>query len=54
MAQQLRNHRQNQKYAMIGDPTGALTRNFENMRELEGLADRGNVRLPDPAGYHPC
>lgn len=28
------------KYAMIGDPTGALTRNFENMREEEGLADR--------------
>ena len=28
------------KYAMIGDPTGALTRNFDNMREDEGLADR--------------
>lgn len=25
------------KYAMIGDPTGALTRNFDNMREDEGL-----------------
>ncbi len=24
------------KYAMIGDPTGALTRNFDNMREDEG------------------
>ncbi len=25
---------------MIGDPTGALTRNIDNMREDEGLADR--------------
>ena len=32
------------KYGMIGDPTGALTRNFENMREAEGLADRGTFR----------
>ena len=25
------------KYAMIGDPTGALTRNFDNMRTAEGI-----------------
>ncbi len=31
------------KYAMIGDPTGALTRNFDNMREDEGLADRATL-----------
>ncbi len=37
------------KYAMIGDPTGALTRNFENMREDEGLADRGTF-IVDPQG----
>ena len=37
------------KYAMIGDPTGALTRNFENMRENEGLADRGTF-VVDPQG----
>ncbi|AWS51608.1 MULTISPECIES: alkyl hydroperoxide reductase subunit C [Providencia] len=37
------------KYAMIGDPTGALTRNFENMREDEGLADRGTF-VVDPQG----
>ncbi|VTN14958.1 Alkyl hydroperoxide reductase subunit C [Raoultella terrigena] len=34
---------------MIGDPTGALTRNFENMREDEGLADRGTF-IVDPQG----
>ncbi|EIQ77130.1 alkyl hydroperoxide reductase subunit C, partial [Shigella flexneri 1235-66] len=39
------------KYAMIGDPTGALTRNFDNMREDEGLADRATLLLT--AGYHP-
>ena len=33
------------KYAMIGDPTGALTRNFDNMREDEGLADRARPSL---------
>lgn len=33
------------KYAMIGDPTGALTRNFDNMREDEGLADRATFVL---------
>ena len=37
------------KYAMIGDPTGAITRNFEVMRESEGLADRGTF-VVDPAG----
>lgn len=37
------------KYAMIGDPTGALTRNFENMREEEGLADRATF-VVDPQG----
>ena len=30
---------------MIGDPTGALTRNFDNMREDEGLADRATSLL---------
>ena len=29
------------QYTMIGDPTGAITRNFDNMREDMGLADRG-------------
>ena len=29
------------KYTMIGDPTGDITRNFEVMREGQGLADRG-------------
>jgi NADH-dependent peroxiredoxin subunit C len=37
------------KYAMIGDPTGTMTRNFEVMREGEGLADRGTF-VVDPAG----
>jgi len=37
------------KYAMIGDPTGVITRNFEVMRESEGLADRGTF-LIDPNG----
>ncbi|AIA72674.1 alkyl hydroperoxide reductase C22 protein [Pectobacterium atrosepticum SCRI1043] len=37
------------KYTMIGDPTGQLTRNFENMREAEGLADRGTF-IVDPQG----
>ncbi len=37
------------KYAMIGDPTCALTRNFENLRESEGLADRGTF-IVDPQG----
>ena len=37
------------KYTMIGDPTGAITRNFEVMREAEGLADRGTF-IVDPQG----
>lgn len=36
-------------YTMIGDPTGQLTRNFENMREDQGLADRGTF-IVDPQG----
>lgn len=37
------------EYTMIGDPTGALTRNFEVMREDQGLADRATF-LVDPNG----
>ncbi len=37
------------QYTMIGDPTGALTRNFEVMREDQGLADRGTF-IVDPDG----
>jgi peroxiredoxin (alkyl hydroperoxide reductase subunit C) len=37
------------QYTMIGDPTGTLTRNFECMREAEGLADRGTF-IVDPQG----
>jgi peroxiredoxin (alkyl hydroperoxide reductase subunit C) len=37
------------RYTMIGDPTGAITRNFEVMREAEGLADRGTF-IVDPQG----
>ncbi|MFA5957620.1 alkyl hydroperoxide reductase subunit C [Hyphomicrobium sp.] len=37
------------EYAMIGDPTGTITRNFEVMREGEGLADRGTF-VVDPGG----
>jgi peroxiredoxin (alkyl hydroperoxide reductase subunit C) len=37
------------RYPMIGDPTGAITRAFEVMREGEGLADRGTF-LVDPDG----
>ena len=36
-------------YVMVGDPTGAITRNFEVMREEEGLADRGTF-IVDPQG----
>jgi peroxiredoxin len=36
-------------YTMIGDPTGEITRNFEVMREDQGLADRGTF-LVDPDG----
>ena len=37
------------QYAMIGDPTGTVTRNFDVMRESEGLADRGTF-VVDPDG----
>ena len=37
------------QYPMIGDPTGDITRNFEVMREGQGLADRGTF-LIDPEG----
>jgi len=37
------------KYTMIGDPTGDITRNFEVMREGQGLADRGTF-VVDPDG----
>lgn len=37
------------QYTMIGDPTGVITRNFEVMREDEGLADRGTF-VVDPNG----
>ena len=37
------------KYYMIGDPSGELTNNFENMREGVGLADRATF-LIDPDG----
>ncbi len=37
------------KYPMIGDPTGTITRNFEVMREDQGLANRGTF-VVDPQG----
>ena len=37
------------QYSMIGDPTGEITRNFEVMREDQGLADRGTF-VVDPDG----
>ncbi|WP_150305799.1 alkyl hydroperoxide reductase subunit C [Pseudomonas saliphila] len=37
------------QYTMIGDPTGTITRNFDNMREEMGLADRGTFII-DPEG----
>jgi NADH-dependent peroxiredoxin subunit C len=37
-------------YPMIGDPTGALTRNFEVMIEEEGLALRGTFVI-NPDGF---
>jgi peroxiredoxin (alkyl hydroperoxide reductase subunit C) len=37
------------QYAMIGDPTAEISRNFEILREDEGLADRGTF-LIDPDG----
>jgi peroxiredoxin len=39
----------NIRYPMIGDPTGAITRNFDVMIEEEGLALRGTF-LIDPEG----
>ncbi|KSV74516.1 alkyl hydroperoxide reductase subunit C [Sinorhizobium sp. GL2] len=36
-------------YTMVADPTGTITRNFEVMREGEGLADRGTF-IVDPDG----
>ena len=37
------------QYPMIGDPTGDITRNFEVMREGQGLADRATF-IVDPDG----
>lgn len=37
------------QYTMIGDPTGEITRNFDVMREGQGLADRGTF-VVDPNG----
>ena len=37
------------QYTMIGDPTGTLARNFDNLREDQGLADRGTFII-DPQG----
>jgi len=37
------------QYPMIGDPTGAITRNFDVMIEADGMADRGTF-LVDPQG----
>ena len=37
------------RYPMLGDPTGDITRNFEVMRDGQGLADRGTF-LVDPDG----
>ncbi len=36
-------------YPMLGDPTGTISRNFEILREDEGLANRGTF-LVDPDG----
>lgn len=36
-------------YFMLGDPTGVITRNFNVMREDEGLADRATFII-DPDG----
>ena len=37
------------QYTMVGDPTGAITRNFDVMIEEAGLADRGTF-VVDPQG----
>ncbi len=36
-------------YTMLGDPSGTITRNFDAMREGQGLADRGTF-VVDPQG----
>ena len=36
-------------YTMLGDPSGTITRNFDVMREGQGLADRGTF-VVDPQG----
>lgn len=36
-------------YPMLGDPTGAISRNFEVMIEADGLAERGTFVI-DPEG----
>jgi alkyl hydroperoxide reductase subunit AhpC len=40
-------------YALIGDPTGTLTRNFDVMIEEEGLALRGTF-LINPKARSSC
>jgi peroxiredoxin (alkyl hydroperoxide reductase subunit C) len=37
------------KYTMLGDQSGVITNNFENMREGQGLADRATF-VVDPDG----
>ena len=37
------------RFPMVGDPTGAITRNFDVMIEADGLADRGTFVI-DPDG----
>lgn len=37
------------RYTMIGDPVGIITRNFDAMREEQGLADRASFII-DPDG----
>lgn len=37
------------QYPMLADPSGVITNNFQNMREGQGLADRGTF-LVDPDG----
>ncbi|BFM10237.1 alkyl hydroperoxide reductase subunit C [Simiduia litorea] len=37
------------QYTMVGDPTGQITRNFDVMREDQGLADRATF-IVDPDG----
>ena len=37
------------QYVMVGDPTGAISRNFDVMIEESGLADRGTFVI-DPEG----